>query len=355
MSTASDTVVYEYNASGLRVKKIATSTGTTNYTLHGKNIVHLTNGNDELHFYYDASDKPAMVEYNGMMYAYVHNLQGDIVAILDDSGATVVRYTYDAWGKPLSCTGTLAASLGKLNPFRYRGYVYDEETGLYYLCSRYYHPWRGRFMNVDKFIGKGLVSSVFAYCNNSPGTLFDPNGTSPHTAIYSVCLDDLSAPYEGTLGEYILSIVPPDIKRKEKAIWNCVYEFDAYVKQNWLGNNGVGKIANTAVSGASNFLAIKISAYCAAAAGPAGFVISLLLTIPIAFLGKVAGQIIENDLRPDNRFGGEMDQSDPMGIVYNGLVNSVSPLIPSSPNKFSNILRRMERRLIKKFVEKTLE
>ncbi|MBE5783233.1 MAG: hypothetical protein E7329_07985 [Clostridiales bacterium] len=91
-----------------------------------------------------------MVEWNNgtttQKFAYIHNLQGDIVAILDDSGATVVRYTYDAWGKPLSTTGPLAATLGKLNPFRYRGYVFDEETGLYYLRSRYYNAHRYRLI-----------------------------------------------------------------------------------------------------------------------------------------------------------------------------------------------------------------
>ena len=61
---------------------------------------------------------------------------GDIVGIVDSNGILVVEYKYDAWGKPLSTTGTLAGTLGKLNPFRYRGYVYDEEKGLYCLNSR---------------------------------------------------------------------------------------------------------------------------------------------------------------------------------------------------------------------------
>jgi len=71
--------------------------------------------------------------YNGTAYAYVKSLQGDIVAILDENGNTVVSYGYDAWGAPLWCTGELAETLGKVQPFRYRGYVFDEEIGLYYL------------------------------------------------------------------------------------------------------------------------------------------------------------------------------------------------------------------------------
>ena len=73
------------------------------------------------------------VEFNGTVYTYLPNLQGDIVGILDNAGTLVVAYEYDAWGKPLSTTGTLADTLGKRNPFRYRGYVFDEDIGLYCL------------------------------------------------------------------------------------------------------------------------------------------------------------------------------------------------------------------------------
>lgn len=69
--------------------------------------------------------------------------------MLDAAGSQVVEYYYDVWGKPAGKTGTLASTLGTLNPFRYRGYVYDEETGLYYLRSRYYNPEWKRFLNAD--------------------------------------------------------------------------------------------------------------------------------------------------------------------------------------------------------------
>ena len=74
-----------------------------------------------------------------------HNLQGDTVGILDSLRILVVECKYDAWGRLLSITGTLADTLSKRNPFRYRGYVYDEETGLYYLQSRYYCPLKCRY------------------------------------------------------------------------------------------------------------------------------------------------------------------------------------------------------------------
>jgi len=97
--------------------------------------------------------------------------QGDITAILDASGTAVVRYTYDAWGKLLTTTGSMASTLGVHNPLRYRGYVYDNETSLYYLQSRYYDPAMGRFINADGFASTGqgiLGNNMFAYCCNNP-------------------------------------------------------------------------------------------------------------------------------------------------------------------------------------------
>lgn len=173
MQKSGETVEFVYNENGLRVQKTATSTGVTKYTLHGKNIVHMTQGSNNLHFFYDASNKPAMVVYNGVKYAYVHNLQGDIVAILDSNGTAVVQYKYDAWGRPISCSGSMASTLGTVQPFRYRGYVYDEEMGLYYLRSRYYKPEWCRFLNPDS----GLFSkNVYSYCNNQVIGYVDTDG-----------------------------------------------------------------------------------------------------------------------------------------------------------------------------------
>ena len=178
-------IEYCYNAEGLRIQKITTettasgtTTTTTDYILHGKNIVHLTQGDDELHFFYDASNKPAIVDFNDTKYGYVQNLQGDVIQIIDANGAVVVEYTYDAWGKVLNVTGSMAGTLGKIQPFRYRGYVYDVETGLYYLRSRYYNVIYYRFLNLDSvFDGVNL----FCYCGNAPSIYPDFNGTNVNT------------------------------------------------------------------------------------------------------------------------------------------------------------------------------
>ena len=87
----------------------------------------MTGGSNTLHFFYDAQNKPAVVLFNGTAYAYLYNQQDDVIGLVDSNGTQMVSYSYDAWGKPISKTGTLATTLGKLNPFRYRGYIFDEK------------------------------------------------------------------------------------------------------------------------------------------------------------------------------------------------------------------------------------
>ena len=102
-------------------------------------------------------------------------------AILDGSGTAVVSYTYDAWGNILTANGTMSETLGELNPLRYRGYVYDAETELYYVSSRYYDPEIGRFINADSLVSTGqgiLGNNMFAYCLNNPVNYIDRDGTN---------------------------------------------------------------------------------------------------------------------------------------------------------------------------------
>ena len=127
---------------------------------------------DVLDFSYDTSGIPLTVTYNDTTYYYVTNLQGDVIGIEDAAGNQVAHYTYDAWGNNLEISGWM----GTLNPLRYRGYVYDQETGLYYLESRYYDPATGRFLNADSYTAtkQNIVGhNMFAYCENNPVTFQD--------------------------------------------------------------------------------------------------------------------------------------------------------------------------------------
>ena len=91
VALADGLVMFEYNADGERVQK-ANKGVITEYTLHGKLITHLKQGTNEMHFYYDAQNRPAMVNFNGTYYTYLHNLQGDIVTEINFEQAPEESY-----------------------------------------------------------------------------------------------------------------------------------------------------------------------------------------------------------------------------------------------------------------------
>ena len=188
MTSGTDTLSFEYDENGLRQRKTHNNI-STDYFYNGSVLIGMQRGTDTLRFSYDAAGNAAAVDHNGTYYYYLRNGQGDIVKILDGSGTTVVEYSYDSWGKQLSCTGTLATTLGALNPFRYRGYVYDEETGFYYLKSRYYDPETCRFISADVYLstGQGVIGhNCYVYCLDNPTNGYDSNGLQ----MVSVEIDD---------------------------------------------------------------------------------------------------------------------------------------------------------------------
>jgi RHS repeat-associated protein len=190
MSNGWTTLQFKYNDVGLRTQKINGSTNTKYYWT-GSVLGDLTDGTNTLHFWYDAAGMPTMVTHNNETtttnYYYQHNLQGDIIGLMDMAGTTVVSYAYDSWGKQLSCTGSLANTLGAVNPLRYRGYIYDSETGLYYLQSSYYSPDICRFTSADNIIGKSgvlLSHNTYSYCMNSPISMTDSHGNCPNGSCF---------------------------------------------------------------------------------------------------------------------------------------------------------------------------
>ena len=198
-------LTFEYNADGIRTKKeYADIAGevpvyTDVYTVDGSKILSEQRTDEEtgnvirtIYYVYDANGLPVGMKYNGVQYWYQKNMQGDVVRILNSYGRVVAIYTYDAWGKNLQITdkdGNDVSGnpnhIANINPFRYRGYYYDTETGWYYLNARYYDPNVGRFLSPDTILGAngGLQGyNLFAYCNNNPVMFADPTGYALHRA-----------------------------------------------------------------------------------------------------------------------------------------------------------------------------
>lgn len=126
------------------------------------------------------------MKYNNAVYFYRKDAQGNIIALLDNSGNTVVKYRYDAWGNHAvrdenGADIADASHIGNRNPFRYRGYYYDTETELYYLQTRYYDPETGRFITIDgiEYLDPETINglNLYAYCGNNPVMRTDETGT----------------------------------------------------------------------------------------------------------------------------------------------------------------------------------
>ena len=174
-------------------RRATVATPTTHYeyiTLSGKVMRQSWDGN-VIDFIYDENNQPFAMRYkasgsnNYATYYYILNVQGDVIGLLNANGAIAAKYTYDPWGKVTvqSSNGTAntsSAFIGNINPLRYRGYYYDNDTGLYYLQSRYYDPAIGRFINADAFASTDtkdlLGTNMFAYCENNPINNHDSSG-----------------------------------------------------------------------------------------------------------------------------------------------------------------------------------
>jgi len=191
------TNTYKYNASGIRISK--TVAGTEHkYVLDGTNIIRETYGDVTLDYLYDKDNDVCGFSCNGTPYYYYKNLQGDVTAIANSSGTVLANYYYDAWGKVEISGNTVIANI---NPFRYRSYYYDSETGLYYLNSRYYDPETCRFINADDpnilLLAHDINNSnLFVYCNNNPIMNEDFYGNAA-AAITMGLLSSLAGQYVG--------------------------------------------------------------------------------------------------------------------------------------------------------------
>ncbi len=201
-SNAGGTITfYAYGENGLRTIKNTNGGEKYLYYYAGEQLISQVwdDGAQSLNFLYDENGSPYGFVYDDGIdvtpYFYIKNVQGDVVAIMGEDGTIWATYNYDAWGNILSiidyagydATDT-PSDIGNINPIRYRGYYYDNETGFYYLGSRYYDPSIGRFINGDipETLSADLENfgqyNLYAYCWNNPVNLSDDSGTWPSWA-----------------------------------------------------------------------------------------------------------------------------------------------------------------------------
>ena len=198
LQSGNDSISYKYDSNGVRTSKTVNGVEYTYEYLNGK-LMHETRGEKVFDYCYDANGQLYAVSYkansstNAVTYYYAHNWRGDITSIYDGEGNMVAKYEYDAWGNVLTVTNSNNSEItdpnhiANLNPFRYRSYYYDSESGLYYLMSRYYDPVTHRFVNADGYFQSGdniLDTNMNAYCRNNPIMNLDFTGM----VVFSVSL-----------------------------------------------------------------------------------------------------------------------------------------------------------------------
>ena len=231
---------FTYNDEGLRTSKTAGGY-THKYVWEGSTLVSESWGKHFVIYLYDESGSPIGMQYRDKTYDegvfdtyyFEKNLQGDIIAVYNAAGNKLGSYTYDAWGNFTTSLENTASSterriVNTLNPFRYRGYYYDIETGLYYLQSRYYNPQWGRFLNADGYVnanGDLVGFNMYAYCSNNPVMYSDPFGES---ILLTVLISALAGAAIGAAIKYV-----PDVISEVKSDGFQVMDFINPIKQNW--------------------------------------------------------------------------------------------------------------------------
>jgi RHS repeat-associated protein len=191
LTNGDTSISYGYDSDSVRTTKTVNGVKYTYAYLNGQ-LMYETRGDAKFYYSYDANGILYNVRYTltdggtEYSYYYTHNSRGDIVGIYNGAGELKAHYEYDAWGNVISITDnngnviTNPNHIGNLNPFRYRGYYQDTETGLYYLMSRYYDPITHRFINADGYFQTSssiLSSNMHSYCDNNPVGNADPMGT----------------------------------------------------------------------------------------------------------------------------------------------------------------------------------
>ncbi|ACV61106.1 YD repeat protein [Desulfofarcimen acetoxidans DSM 771] len=226
VSDGSLVATYTYNHDGTRRNKV-TAQGTTNYNWDASGNLIREIGPNGTYCYYYPLGKLIAFKNNQQLYIVHDNLRGDVISLsmTDDYGNTDQEnmYDYDPWGTPI-CEDESVKS-----PFRYAGYYYDTETGLYYLKSRYYSPALGRFLTRDdhSYIKDKdpQTMNLYSYAGNNPVSNVDPTGEIPVYATWKA--------FEDKLGELLNTS-----KNWSKGYGNRIVDYITKTGEAWEAKSG---------------------------------------------------------------------------------------------------------------------
>lgn len=179
------TIEYKYDSNGIRTEK-KVNDKIYQYYLEGNKVIYENQNGKLIYYNYDGNGDLIGFNISGEQYYYIRNVQNDIIGILDDNFNQIVKYNYDSWGNIISIlddNGNDVTNniehIGNINPYRFKGYRYDNETKMYYLNSRYYNPEIGRFISFDNYggtVGDLLSHNGYIYCKNNPINMTDESG-----------------------------------------------------------------------------------------------------------------------------------------------------------------------------------
>ena len=272
------TVDYTYNSNGLIIKKILgywyaddrdSEEYTTKYYYDGEKLITEIGPRNRLDFLYDENGiLYGLIKDSSRKYFYIRDFMSNILGLVDDSGNIVVKYKYDAYGNRISITDTSGCDLGNINPFRYKGYYYDDDVEMYYCKSRFYVPSWHRWLNSDSINylePKNITSlNLFTYCNNNPVMYVDENGKFPGL-ITAMLIGAVIGAFVGVVGQAGADVLSNLWKYGFKTYEWSMSSWQTYVGAAVGGAVGgaltpiLGPVSTSAINGAvSSFVGMEL-------------------------------------------------------------------------------------------------
>ena len=304
------TVDYTYNSNGLIIKKVLgywyaddrdSEEYTTKYYYDGEKLITEIGPRNRLDFLYDENGiLYGLIKDSSRKYFYIRDFMSNILGLVDDSGNIVVKYKYDAYGNRISITDTSGCDLGNINPFRYKGYYYDDDVEMYYCKSRFYVPLWHRWLNSDSINylePKNITSlNLFTYCNNNPVMYVDENGKFPGL-ITAMLIGAVIGAFVGVVGQAGADVLSNLWKYGFKTYEWSMSSWQTYVGAAVGGAVGgaltpiLGPVSTSAINGAvSSFVGMELEN----STGNSNYSFGAILSTSLfsgAFSGLTAGAV----------------------------------------------------------------